>query len=44
VLGVSISGYFESPKRLRKFNEVHSRVSNDALLIHIKAIAAEVKN
>ena len=47
VLGVSTSGYFEHGRR-KKFPKpskpgAHKRMSNEALLAHIRAIHAEVK-
>lgn len=42
VLGVSPSGYHDH--KLRSSNKPHRRVSNDALLVHIRAIHAESRS
>jgi transposase InsO family protein len=44
VLGVSVSGYFDKQNRDKASNKPPGRVSNEALLAHIKAIASEVKD
>lgn len=45
-LGVSVSGYFEHQRRSRTTRPTrpgNGRLSNEALLVHIRAIHAEVK-